>query len=327
IRKGPGTENDKVMIIVDGKEVPAQLGLNQRVQITEIKDEWYHIFAIVEDQKVEGYVKGTFITPDNGSGFRAISDNTQQNVPTPIINEAQYAAYDTVWREWWYENNSTHDIPKSSYSNNMTNKFKQYGAYYADLNATKEDKVIYLTFDCGYENGYTERILDTLKKYNIKACFFVTKGYLEQAPGIAKRMKDEGHIVGNHTVNHPSLPKLSSGKIASELVGVSDYFKKVTGYELDPFMRPPMGDFSETSLKVQQDLGYKTIFWSIAIYNDFNQDYQDKVDTLGPFKKWHHSGAIALIHAVSKTNTEKLEEVILFLKGEGYRFGTLDQLS
>ena len=132
--------------------------------------------------------------------------------------------------------------------------------------------------------------------------------------------------MGNHTVNHPSLPNLSAASVSNELNGVKEYFQKVTGYELDPYMRPPQGDFSERTLAVQRDLGYKTIFWDIAIYKDYDQTYQDKVDTMGPFKNYHHSGAIALIHAVSKTNTDNLDAVLTYLEQQGYRFGTLDEL-
>jgi peptidoglycan-N-acetylmuramic acid deacetylase len=323
IRKGPGTNNDVVQVKdASGKMVDAQLTLNQRVEIIKLESEWYHLYAIVNGQKVEGYVKGTFITPDQNSGIPSVKTETE----LPVVNTGAYAGYDTIWREWWYGSNTTHTIPKPAYKNDMTAQFPKYGAYYADLTATNDDKVMYLTFDCGYENGYTSMILDTLKKYNIKACFFVTKSYLEQAPQIAKRMKEEGHLVGNHTVTHPQLPKLSVQKIADELNGVKYYFQQVTGYDLDPYMRPPQGDFSETSLKVQQDLGYKTIFWSLAIYKDYVMDYQDKVETYSTFVRQHHSGCIALIHAVSKTNAENLEKVILFLKEQGYRFGTLEEL-
>ena len=143
-------------------------------------------------QKLEGYVYGPYVTPDANSGFPAFYKNetastgTSTSITTPPVDNGKYSGYDNIWREWWYSSNLNHTFPKPAYANDMTSKFSQYGAYYANLKATDADKVIYLTFDCGYENGNTEKILSILKAHNAKACFFVTKGLLDQAPQIAK---------------------------------------------------------------------------------------------------------------------------------------------
>ena len=139
-------------------------------------------------------------------------------------------------------------------------------------------------------------------------------------------MKDEGHIVGNHTATHPVLPKKTDEQIEEELISVEELFKEKTGYDLDHYMRPPQGDFSERTLKIQQDLGYKTIFWSLAIANDWDLTKQNSIDPFGTIKAGHHSGCIALIHAVSSANTAALDDILTYLENEGYRFGTLDEL-
>jgi len=340
IRTGAGTTYDKVTL--NGENV--QLTRDHRVQILEVKENWFHVRFEFKGSVVEGYAYGPYIKPDANSGFDAIvvnttnsgsnSGNTLSVNYTPVLDASKYASLDTTWREWWYSYaNGAHTNPVPTNLNKaMAGKYAQLGFYYDNLNVSASDKVIYLTFDCGYENGCTAKILDTLKAKGVKACFFVTKGFLEQAPELAKRMKDEGHLVGNHTADHPSLAGSQNGaamsvaNIEKQMKTVEILFKQVTGYELDPYMRPPMGDYNERSLKVCQDLGYKSVVWSIAIYKDYDLNYQDKVDALGPFVSNHHNGAIALIHAVSTANTAALGDIIDYLSGQGYRFGTLNEL-
>ena len=318
VRTGAGTGYSKLS--VDGQEV--SLVRNNRVQILEAVDDWFRIMVAVGDRAVEGYSYAPYITPDKGSGFKGVS----AIAGAVDIESERYKDYDNILREWWYDRNSTHTLPRPGYANDISARFKDYDAYYANTDVAEGDKVIYITFDAGYENGYTNQILDTLKKHNVKVCFFVTTGFVKEAPETAKRMKDEGHLVGNHTKNHPVLPNKTDEQVEDELRSVETVFKEKTGYELDRYIRPPQGDFSERTLKIQQDMGYKTIFWSLAIPNDWDNNKQDQVDSLGRFKADHHSGCIALVHANSSANAKALDSILTFLEGEGYRFGTLDEL-
>jgi len=216
------------------------------------------------------------------------------------------------------------DNHKHSSGADSASNLKKYNAYYYDSSAKK--KVIYFTFDCGYENGYTSKILDILKKHKVKAAFFVTEAFVNSSPKLCKRMKREGHIVGNHTLNHPSLPSKSVSGIKKEVKGLEKLFKQKTGYNLDKYIRPPRGEFSTRVLKVLKDMNYKTIFWSIAYYDYDPNKQPGKQYVIDHFKKYHHKGAITLTHNISKSNTEALGEVISYLKGKKYRFGTIDKL-
>ncbi|MDR1773703.1 MAG: delta-lactam-biosynthetic de-N-acetylase [Clostridioides sp.] len=202
--------------------------------------------------------------------------------------------------------------------------FNKYNAYFAgDAN----DKKIYLTFDAGYESGNTEKILDTLKKHNVKANFFVVKDYIDKNPDIVKRMADEGHLVGNHSVTHPSMASISDvDKFNAEILDVADAYKKVTGKEMPKFFRPPMGKFSERSLKYTQDLGYKTIFWSFAYVDWYNDKQPSHEFAKEKIYSRTHPGEIALLHPNSTTNTEILDEVLTHWEDEGYKLDTLDNL-
>lgn len=203
---------------------------------------------------------------------------------------------------------------------------KNYNAYYE---GNKDKKEIYLTFDCGYENGVTSEILDVLKKNNVKAAFFVTGHYLDTASEIVKRMEKEGHIVGNHTENHPSLAEVSKQNnktLNKELESVAQKYKKITGKEMQKFVRPPMGKFSEASLSYAKDLGYKSIFWNCA-YKDYDINNQMKADEAKKIiNERFKSGGIILLHAISKTNSNILDELIKEWKNKGYEFKTLNDL-
>ncbi|MBR3832947.1 MAG: polysaccharide deacetylase family protein [Lachnospiraceae bacterium] len=202
----------------------------------------------------------------------------------------------------------------------------QYGGYHVDKNARDEDKVLYLTFDCGYENNYTSQILDVLKEQNVPACFFVTQTYIRDNIDLTKRMKEEGHQVGNHTITHPSMPERSYEEIIEEVNGCAKYMAENTGYAMDPYLRPPMGEYSQRTLKLTQDLGYKTIFWSMA-YMDYDVNNQPGVDYVtAHFEKYHHNGAIILMHNVSESNADALKTVIVNMKAKGYRFASLNEL-
>lgn len=244
---------------------------------------------------------------------------------TPVIEDDQYSQYSTKAEGWWFERKADHS-QSTAWGYDTKYKFEQNNTFYVDKTVSDDDKVIYLTFDCGYENGYTDEILDTLKKHNAQAVFFVTKSYIRDAKDLVVRMKEEGHLVGNHTVTHPNLANCSTEKVVKELTECADYMKEKTGYSMDPFMRPPEGAYSEKSLQITQDLGYKTILWSIAYldWDTANQPGKDYV--VDHFTKYHHNGAIPLIHVVSESNMQALDDVLTMLENEGYRFASVTEL-
>ena len=196
-------------------------------------------------------------------------------------------------------------------------------AYIGDTN----DKVLYLTFDAGYENGCTEKILDTLKQQEVPAAFFLVGNYIEKNADLVRRMASEGHIVANHTMHHPDMSKLSAkAAFSKELTDLETLYKETTGQDMPKFYRPPQGIYSEENLKMAQELGYKTVFWSLA-YVDWNNDAQPSAETA--FSKLlprTHNGAVVLLHSTSATNAEILEGLLTKWKEMGYRFGTLEEL-
>ena len=201
--------------------------------------------------------------------------------------------------------------------------FRKYNTFYMDEN---RGKVLYLTFDEGYENGYTAQILDILNACDVPAAFFVTGPYIETEHELVERMISEGHIIGNHTVHHPNLPKLSSAeKMAEELCTLNEKFLTQYGVPMK-YMRPPEGEYSERLLKVADTLGYKTILWSFA-YKDWDPKHQRGADyAFNQVTPYLHDGAILLLHAVSKDNADALEDIINYAKNPGYEFKSLDNL-
>lgn len=189
-----------------------------------------------------------------------------------------------------------------------------------------DDKVIYLTFDAGYENGYTSKILDILKAEKAPAAFFVTGNYMDRNPEIIKRMEEEGHLVSNHTVNHINLAKTTDvKKIESELEGIREKFKEITGKEMDKYMRPPEGCYSENLLEVTQKMGYTTIFWSFAYKDWLNDDQPEPQAAIDKILSRTHPGEIALFHSTSATNSQILGDVIKKWKADGYRLERVDK--
>ena len=203
-------------------------------------------------------------------------------------------------------------------------QLRQYdGAYIGDPG----EKVLYLTFDAGYENGCTGRILDVLRDQQVPATFFLVGNYLDRNPDLVRRMVSEGHTVGNHTVNHPDMSRLSRKEdFARELTGLEEKFREVTGQELPRYYRPPQGIYSEENLAMAKELGYRTVFWSLA-YVDWNNDAQPtREEAFSKLLPRTHNGAVILLHSTSRTNAEILEELITRWKQEGYRFAGLDHL-
>lgn len=188
-----------------------------------------------------------------------------------------------------------------------------------------DDKVIYLTFDEGYENGYTASILDTLKEKNVVAIFFVTMPYVKQNPELIQRMIDEGHFLGNHTVNHPSMPEVTDDeKLAKEITELHDYILQNFNYEMK-YLRPPKGEYSERTVKLSLDLGYKTVLWSSA-YDDWDRNNQKGAEYAKKMIYNNlHNGSVILLHAVSKDNAEVLGDAIDEIRNRGYEFRTLDE--
>ncbi|MBQ4529605.1 MAG: polysaccharide deacetylase family protein [Lachnospiraceae bacterium] len=203
-------------------------------------------------------------------------------------------------------------------------ELKKYDAYYLKEG---DEKVIYMTFDAGYENGNTEPILDALKKHNVSATFFVVGHYLESSPELVKRMLAEGHTVGNHTYTHPDMSAISNMEaFQKEMEDVEKEYEEITGKKMVKYYRPPQGKYSMENLKMAQELGYKTFFWSLA-YVDWYQDKQPTKDEA--FDKLIgriHPGSIVLLHSTSSTNAEVLDELLGKWEEMGYRFGTLSEL-
>ena len=239
-----------------------------------------------------------------------------------IVNE-NYTEYDNTEYSWWFRRKEDH-VPSGS---GEEFSIEPYSSYYIDKNVSEDDKVIYLTFDCGYENGFTPSILDTLKEKNVKALFFVAQHFVESRPEYVKRMKDEGHMVGNHTVRHLSSPELTPEELVTELETVASTMEQMTGYSMDPYFRPPMGRYSERTLKVAQDMGYVSLFWSIAYYDYDRNDQPGKEYVVDHFDTYHHNGSVILMHNISESNAEALGDVIDLLRSEGYRFGEVSEFT
>ncbi len=204
-------------------------------------------------------------------------------------------------------------------------EMKQYNAFYM---AEGEEKVLYLTFDCGYENGNSSSILDALKKHEVSATFFVVGHFLESAPDIVKRMVEEGHTVGNHTYHHYDMSKISDkASFEKEMKDVETLFQQITGQSISPYYRPPQGKYSTENLKMAQELGYSTFFWSLA-YVDWNVDAQPShEEAMQKLTTRVHPGAIVLLHNTSKTNGEILDDLLTKWEKMGYTFRTLSDFT
>ena len=188
----------------------------------------------------------------------------------------------------------------------------------------KDSKKVYLTFDNGYEAGYTEKILEVLKQNNVKATFFITAHYVNTAPELVQKMIDEGHTVGNHTVNHKSMPTLTNEQIKKEVMDLHTAIYDKFGYEMK-YMRPPKGEYSESSISYCNSLGYTTVMWSLA-YDDWDEAKQGR-EEYGKKKILDniHNGAVILLHGTSKDNSNILGECIKEIRNMGYEFASLDE--
>lgn len=203
-------------------------------------------------------------------------------------------------------------------------QLRQYDAAY--LGDTTQ-KVLYLTFDAGYENGCTEKILDTLEKHNVKAAFFLVGNYIARNADLVRRMVQEGHTVGNHTMHHYDMSRIQDKEtFAKELTDLEALFQETTGQALPKFYRPPQGIYSEKNLEMAKALGYKTVFWSLAYVDWKNDDQPDPDASLAKLLKRTHNGAVVLLHSTSQTNAKILDSLLTRWEEAGYTFGSLYDL-
>ena len=208
--------------------------------------------------------------------------------------------------------------------NASTEELKKYDACYV---GDTSKKVIYLTFDCGYENGNSEKILDALKKHNATGTFFVVGNFLETSPDIVKRMHEEGHLVGNHTYHHPDMSNISSLEaFQKEMDDVAELYQKITGEEMIKLYRPPQGKYNIENLKMAKQLGYHTFFWSLAYVDWYENDQPTPEQAYAKLLPRIHPGAIVLLHSTSKTNGEILDELLTKWEDMGYSFASLEEL-
>lgn len=208
--------------------------------------------------------------------------------------------------------------------NATAEELKKYDAYYI---GDTDEKIIYLTFDAGFENGHTPAILEALKKHNVSATFFLVGNYITSSPELVKQMVEEGHVVANHTYNHPNMANISSVEaFRKEIEDLEKVFEETTGTKMPKHYRPPQGKYSVENLEMAKELGYQTFFWSLA-YVDWYVDKQPTKDEA--FKKLVgriHPGAIVLLHSTSKTNADILDELLTKWEDMGYTFGKLEDL-
>lgn len=228
---------------------------------------------------------------------------------------------DNKVRSWYYVPNTKHQVPQVAPG--AAELLKKYDGRYTGLDPSS----VYLTFDQGYENGNTARILDALARNEVKATFFVTESYIKANPVLVRRMVDEGHIVGNHSATHPSMPSLAKDvkAFSAEFYKTEKAFSEATGAMLASFFRPPKGEYSPLSLWLTDSLGYESVFWSFA-HRDWVVDDQPPVEvTVSRILAGSHPGAIYLLHGVSSSDTAALDDAIAGLRDQGYEFGILGE--
>ena len=202
-------------------------------------------------------------------------------------------------------------------------ELKKYDAAYM---GAPEKKVLYLTFDAGYENGNVKKTVDILKENGVTGAFFVLKHFIEENPDLCREIKDNGNLLCNHTSSHPAITSVSKERLENEIRGLEECCREKTGLELDRFFRPPEGTWSEEALKTVEDMGYKTVFWSLAWADWDNSNQKSAEYALNKLLPRIHDGAVILLHPTSQTNTEILGEIITRMKAEGYRFASLEEL-
>lgn len=266
---------------------------------------------------------GNGVTKTNDIGRSGTENNDRKsniadNSETKSNEVSNQPGYDNQIIGWGLKQNvqKPPEVPDSWIA-----MLKKYNGYYIGDTSKKE---IYLTFDEGYEAGNTSKILDILKANDVKAAFFVTGHFVKTQPDLVVRMIREGHVVGNHTVNHPSMPTISNEKIKEELDGVQEAVYKLANYKMK-YVRPPKGEFNERTLSYTKALGYKTVFWSLALA-DWQPLPGGPEESYNTVMKYLHPGAVILLHAVSKDDTEALDRILKDIKKQGYVFKSIEQL-
>lgn len=243
----------------------------------------------------------------------------QQEEPDAAQTTAQAAAEITDWGLSFQVNG------EPPVGNVSAETLRQWNAYYV---GDTSKKTIYLTFDAGYENGFTASILDTLAAHHAPACFFVVGNYIDTAPELVQRMVDEGHIVGNHTLHHPDMSAIADkDAFSAELTGLEEKFTALTGQPMSKFYRPPQGKFSEENLRQAQELGYTTVFWSLAYVDWYTDNQPTDEQAFSKLVPRMHNGAIVLLHSTSETNARILDELLTRWEQAGYTFGRLTDLA
>jgi len=223
---------------------------------------------------------------------------------------------------WYFKPVKNNEQP--SFDVNLDD-LKNYGTYAI---GKKDEKVIYLTFDFGYENGNVKKCLDALNKNNVKGAFFILENVVRTHPELIKEMIETGHTVANHTMKHKNMCNITDFKeYAKEITGLENLYEETTGRKLAKFYRPPKGEFTKQNLEYNQKLGYKTIFWSLAYKDWDNENQPDITETINKLLSRTHNGAVVLLHPTSTTNAAILDALIQEWKKSGYRFGTLDELT
>lgn len=231
-------------------------------------------------------------------------------------------AYSAAINDWGLGFGDKGSQPRGNVS---SEELAEYDAYYV---GDPDEKVLYLTFDAGYENGYTEKILDVLKKHDVTAAFFLVSHYIKSNPELVKRMCEEGHIVANHTATHPDMSKVCDVEgLKNELVPVEELYKSITGQDMPKFYRPPQGKFNEKNLAAAKELGYKTVFWSLAYVDWDVKNQPDYNYAMEKLTSRIHNGAIILLHSTSETNAMILDELLDTWLSEGYVFKSLYELN
>ena len=228
---------------------------------------------------------------------------------------------------WYCVRNKEHKQPIAD--SNMQ-FIEELNGYYIDHRHGDNcnEKKIYLTFDAGYDNGNISKILDVLKEQDVDAAFFILENLIIKNPDLVKRMVEEGHIVANHTAKHADITKYSNlDDLKKDLESLENLYYKETGHIMPKYFRCPEGRFNKRAMKYLKELGYKTIFWSFAYADWDNNNQPTKSYAKDKILSNIHNGEIMLLHPTSKTNAEILEDVIIELKEQGFRFGTLDELS
>lgn len=236
-----------------------------------------------------------------------------------ILNQKENAVSTMSVNNWGLSFQKDNTLPVIDINED---ELKEMGGYHIG-----DENKIYLTFDAGFENGNTAKILDVLKNKNVKACFFLVGNYMEKEPELVKRMVEEGHIVGNHTYHHKDMANMNTKEdFLKELTDLEDLYRQIVGEEMKKYYRPPQGKYTAEQLNWAKEKGYKTIFWSLA-YVDWEEDNQpSREEAMEKLTKRIHPGAIVLLHSTSNTNGEILQDIIEKWQEMGYEFGTLDEL-